>query len=254
VLLTSGSLLAWIVINGLVKQLGPLTVIEEQPERKVDIIKRRAKRLGWLTAFGQTGFGVLQLALSPLQRRRLVTIWRETGLDPSVDPKVTVHRVSTVNSPECLALLAQLQPAVVAVYGTRILKQATLDAVQAQFINYHAGINPKYRGQHPAYWALSQGDREHAGVTIHLVDNGVDTGEVLRQATVAFKPEDRIYTYQHRQAAVGLPLFAEAIAEAADAGARGEKLPGYRVNLASKHWYPPTLWGYLTTGLRTRIW
>jgi hypothetical protein len=56
--------------------------------------------------------------------------------------------------------------------------------VPSPFINYHAGINPKYRGQDPAYWARVQGDAEHAGITIHLVDEGVDTGAVLFQTCI----------------------------------------------------------------------
>jgi len=75
----------------------------------------------------------------------------------------------------------------VAVYGTRILKPVTLKCASAPFINYHAGINPKYRGQHPGYWPLAQGDEENAGVTVHLVDEGVDMGSVLYQAQVKFE-------------------------------------------------------------------
>ena len=121
------------------------------------MIRRRARLLGWATALGQVGFGVAQRLLWP-NTERIEAIWRLHGLDPSPPRHVTVHRVPSVNSDECRRLLAALAPAVVAVYGTRILKRETLLAVPAPFINYHAGINPKYRGQHPGYWALAQGD------------------------------------------------------------------------------------------------
>jgi methionyl-tRNA formyltransferase len=154
-----------------------------------------------------------------------------------------------VNSPECHALLRELAPAVVAVYGTRILKRTTLEAVSAPFINYHAGINPKYRGQHPGYWALASGDAENAGITIHLVDEGVDTGAVLYQTRVTFAPEDTIASYQHLQAAHALPLFVRAIQDALAA-----RLSPRHVELPSRQYFPPTIWGYLATGLTRGVW
>ena len=249
VLLTAGGPLAWIVINGLARRLGRLTVIEESPEPKWHVIRRRARRLGWPQALGQVGFGLLQRLQARLSQDRRARIWREHGLDPRVDPAITVHKVASVNADDSIALLQQLQPAVVAVYGTRIIKLSTLQAVAAPFINSHAGVNPPYRGQHPAYWALSCGEASLAGVTIHLVDTGVDTGAVLRQATVDFGPNDNISTYQHRQAATALPLFAAAIEDAL-AG----HLSSRQVELPSKLWFPPTLWSYLATGLTRKVW
>ena len=145
--------------------------------------------------------------------------------------------------------LARLDPEVVAVYGTRILSRATLGAVAAPFINYHAGINPKYRGQHPAYWALAAGDKDNAGITIHLVDEGVDTGGVLYQAPATFAPEDTIATYQTVQAAVAIPLFARAIEDAL-----GGRLAPYTVAMPSAKNFPPTIWYYLFTGMTRGIW
>ena len=112
-----------------------------------------------------------------------------------------------------------------------------------------AGINPKYRGQNGAYWARSRADDAHAGVTVHLVDEGVDTGAVLYQAKVTFARDDNIATYQHRQMAVALPLLIRAVEDAL----AGQLRPR-RVNLPSQQWFHPTLWGYLKTGLLTHVW
>jgi folate-dependent phosphoribosylglycinamide formyltransferase PurN len=248
VLLTSGGPLANIVANGLAERVGRLTVIEERPEAKSDVVRRRIRLQGLLTALGQVGFGMFQRLFWPNSKRQSA-IWKAHGLDPAQPKQLTIHRVPSVNSAECRALLQALRPRVVAVYGTRILKSETLRAVAAPFINYHAGINPKYRGQHPGYWALAEGDADNAGVTIHLVDAGVDTGSVLYQARVTFAPEDTIASYQHLQAAHALPLFARAI-EAAKTG----RLSPRTVDLPSRQFFPPTLWGYLATGLSRGVW
>jgi methionyl-tRNA formyltransferase len=162
---------------------------------------------------------------------------------------VSWREIGSVNSAACRTALRDIDPSVVIVYGTRIIKPPTLACVPAPFINYHAGINPKYRGQHGAYWARCNHDPEHAGVTIHLVDAGIDTGKVLRQAHVTFSPDDNIATCQHRQIAAALPLLVEAIEEAA-AG----RLRPRQIDLPSRQWFHPTLWGYLRTGLAQGVW
>jgi len=248
VLLTAGGPLAEIIVNGLSERVGPITVIREVPETKAAVIKRRARLLGWPVALGQLAFGVVQ-RLFVKGDDRCREIWRHYGLNPTQNRDVVVHNVPSVNSSACHALLAEINPDVVAVYGTRILKAKTLDAVAAPFVNYHAGINPKYRGQHPGYWALASNDPDHAGVTVHLVDQGVDTGRVLYQTRVAFTDADSIATYQHVQAAYALPLFARALQDAI-AG----RLNCKQVDLPSKQWFPPTLWTYLFNGVTRGVW
>jgi folate-dependent phosphoribosylglycinamide formyltransferase PurN len=51
----------------------------------------------------------------------------------------------------------------------------------------------------------SRADHAHAGVTVHLVDEGVDTSAVLYQPKVDFASDDNIATYRHRQMAAALP-------------------------------------------------
>jgi len=248
VVLTLAGSLNWIVVNGLVRHLGPVTVIQETPESKWEILRRRSRLVGLVQALGQVAFWLMQRALLRKQERER-QIAAQHGLDPEPNSALTVHKVPSVNSEECRDLLLRLTPRVVAVYGTRLLKASTLQAVEAPFINYHAGICPQYRGQHGGYWALASGDKKNSGLTIHLVDEGVDTGDVLYQVPVEFGPEDNISTYQYVQAAFAIPLFAQAIED----GLEGCLQPR-RLALPSRRWLPPTLWSYLAIGLTRRVW
>lgn len=249
VVLTAGGPLAWTVVNGLMARLGPVTVIEENSETKGEIVRRRLRLVGPVATAGQVAFGVWLRLSGWRAESRLRDIRQQHGLNPSRPAGISVHRVTSVNSDLARQLLADLDPKVVAVYGTRIISRATLAAVDVPFINYHAGINPMYRGQHPAYWALAAGDAENAGVTVHLVDGGVDTGEVLYQERVTFAPADTIATYQTLQAATGIPLFARAIGDALHG-----RLAPRRVDLPSRNHLPPTLWRYLWNGLTRGVW
>jgi folate-dependent phosphoribosylglycinamide formyltransferase PurN len=249
VLLTSGGPMAACVANALAEHFGSIIVLEEEREPKWHIIRRRARRLGWVTALGQLGCAALLGLAARRTQARIEAIAAAHGLITRLSPSIERRRIGSVNSKACRDVLRALQPRVVAVYGTRIIRRETLKAVSAPFINCHAGINPKYRGQHPGYWALVNGDAQNVGVTIHLVDEGVDTGAVLYQSRVAFAPEDNILTYQWVQIAHALPLLARAVEDALSNGLRPQ-----HVRLPSRQWFPPTLWAYAWNGLTRGVW
>ena len=94
----------------------------------------------------------------------------------------TIIPVASANSPECVEKIAKIQPGVVLLAGCRMLSRDMLAKIPCPVLNYHAGIAPKYRGMNGGYWALASGDAQNFGTTVHLVDAGVDTGAVLRQA------------------------------------------------------------------------
>jgi methionyl-tRNA formyltransferase len=157
--------------------------------------------------------------------------------------------VPSVNAPECIALLQRLDARVVLVVGTRIIARSVLSAVAAPFINYHDGVTPKYRGIHGGYWAAAEGDLGNFGVTAHLVDAGIDTGDVLYQARLAPQASDNYATFPYLQLAAALPLMAQAAQDAIDGGLKPRK-----VDLPSRLWSHPTLWGYVAIGLRRGVW
>ncbi len=143
VLLTAGGPLGWCVANALADRFGDFVVIQENPEEKLAIIRRRARLLGWSSALSQAACGLALRSRSRRARHRIEEICRQSGLKPSPDPHLDVRRVTSVNDERCLQLLRNLSPTVVAVYGTRILKAKILSCVDAPFVKYHAGINPK---------------------------------------------------------------------------------------------------------------
>lgn len=77
---------------------------------------------------------------------------------------------------------------VVAAYG-KILPKAVLETPGLGCVNVHTSLLPKYRGAAPVQNALLQGDTE-TGVTLMLLDEGLDTGDILAQASRDISPDD----------------------------------------------------------------
>ena len=182
VLLIDPSDLSRIVYNALADEFRIEAVIREAKPARSSLLKRRLGRLGWRTVFGQIAFATFIIPLLRIEgagRRRKLLL--QYGLNESPLPPSRVVDVPSVNDLQTIALLKDLSPQLVIVNGTRILNETVLNATGATFLNTHVGVTPLYRGVHGGYWALASGDPEFFGVTIHKIDKGIDTGEVVSQ-------------------------------------------------------------------------
>lgn len=166
---------------------------------------------------------------------------REHGLDDA--PMEGVRHVPSMNDDETRALLGQLHPAITLVCGTRILDRQTLAVLGGPVVNFHAGITPLYRGVHGGYWALAEGRPDLVGSTLHLIDPGIDTGDVVVQVTFEVTPADSYVTYPYLHVAAVLDPLAEVV-EGALTGRGLEPRPP-RDDLPSKLRTHPTLLEYV---------
>jgi formyl transferase-like protein len=249
VFLTSGNDLGRIAARRLAAAFPGLKIIVEQPVARSVMLRGRLKRLGALHVAGQMAFALMARGLSYASRWRIGEILQQNRLEPRWPDGCERIAVPSVNSPECVAAIGRLDPHVILLLGTRIIDRKTLAAIKAPLINYHAGITPKYRGIHGGYWAKAQGDLENFGVTVHLVDTGIDTGAVLYQARPMPTAADNYATFPYLQLAAVLPLMEQAARDAL-AG----KLAPQTVDLPSRLWSHPTIWGYVAAGLRRGAW
>jgi folate-dependent phosphoribosylglycinamide formyltransferase PurN len=249
VAITAGGPYPWIILNAIGERFGPLAVIEEEPESKAYFLKRRARKLGWISTVGQFATMVLSRFGKRFAGKREAELVDEFGLRVEPDPEHRCFHVKSANDAECLDIMAREMPDVVFLAGCRMLTPRTLAAIDAPVLNYHAGINPKYRGMMGGYWALVEGDAENFGTTVHLVDAGVDTGDILYQARMTPARNDSMLTYALVMAAHSRDICIRAV----DDVLSGKQSP-VRVGLPSRQRFHPTLWAYVWYGLTRGIW
>ena len=217
-------------------------IVEDKPSTRL-MLQRRMRKLGGWTVLGQVLCMLYtRLVAARMARRALDALLRAEHLNTAPLPVERVTRVASANDPEVIRLLREWQPDAVVVNGTRILSSAVLASIPAPFINTHAGITPRYRGVHGGYWALVQNDAEHCGVTVHLVDEGIDTGGVLYQGMIEVGPQDSFLTYPVRQVARALPLMHQALSDVQQHGAALRTVAGVG---PSALWSHPTVWAYV---------
>jgi phosphoribosylglycinamide formyltransferase 1 len=246
VLLGSDNPTTWIVYNLLVQEFGPFPALIEEHVSRRKLFETRKRNLGLRAAISQVAFVMLiRPLLNWRARRRVNHICRREGLERTAPLSTHVTHINTANGDFCRKFLEEAKPDIVIVNGTRILKPHILNATPATFINIHQGITPHYRGAHGAYWALHQDDASHCGVTVHLVDEGIDTGNIIGQEKIAPQTDDLFSTYPYLQTAAALPILRDAIRRKM-AGTLGTTA----IHGTSGVWYHPGFFTYIFGRLR----
>ncbi len=125
--------------------------------------------------------------LSPPQAASIPLV--DAAVSPSIIPiaqehRLPVYQINQLSAVETLDTLTRLQAdvACVACFPKRI-PAALLAVPRWGFLNVHPSLLPRYRGPYPLFWMFHQGDRDF-GVTIHFLDEQLDTGDIAAQAEV----------------------------------------------------------------------
>ncbi len=103
----------------------------------------------------------------------------------------------------------QAQCAVVVAYG-QILPQKVLDCFPLGVLNVHASLLPRYRGAAPIQHALLEGDPV-TGVSIMLLDAGMDTGPVLSREELPIEPSDNVGRVHDKLSILGAKLLVSTL-------------------------------------------
>ncbi len=133
---------------------------------------------------------------------------------PGWPPGVAVREVDSMNTPETVELMRAERPDALLVFGTGILKPCVLALAPA--INAHTSLLPHYRGTRSEFWQCRRNDSAHVGITIHLIDDGVDTGRVLfqRPTTITWPTDPfRLRSLNTLQVIRHMPAVAAAYLE-----------------------------------------
>lgn len=91
-----------------------------------------------------------------------------------------------------------LQPDIIVVIGYQfLLPKAFLELAPLGVVNFHTSLLPRHCGKHPGFWSIWYGDR-YSGMTIHQMDDGLDTGQVLYYNMVSIKNGDTVDSLYER--------------------------------------------------------
>lgn len=132
--------------------------------------------------------GVFTQPDKPVGRKQILTPPPVKVL--AIENGIPVYQPTTLKTDEAYDSLVKLNPDIIVVvaYG-KILPKKILDLPRFGCINGHASILPKYRGSAPIQWCIVCGEKE-TGVTTQLMDEGIDTGNIIEIKKVQIAPDE----------------------------------------------------------------
>jgi methionyl-tRNA formyltransferase len=129
----------------------------------------------------------------------------------AVRHEIPVYQPVKVREPEFVQVLESLHPDVIVVVAFgQILPKEILEMPQYGCINVHASLLPKYRGAAPIQWAVIDGEKV-TGVTTMRMDEGLDTGDMIRTTKIVLDEKETGGSLFDRLAVAGAELCVETL-------------------------------------------
>jgi peptidoglycan/xylan/chitin deacetylase (PgdA/CDA1 family)/folate-dependent phosphoribosylglycinamide formyltransferase PurN len=179
---------------------------------------KRGRREGIVYLLGQLAARILRLpgsfrrrSFDPRPSRQAIFPHDLDSLrDLATRHGIPYGTVDSLNSPEAQRHISSLNADLGIVIGTRIIKRDTFTLPRLGCINVHKGRVPEYRGQPPAFWELYNGETE-AGVTIHLVAEKLDAGDIVTEASLPIATTETEHSLKLKLDRLALDLLTKAV-------------------------------------------
>ncbi|MDZ4402156.1 MAG: formyltransferase family protein [Prosthecobacter sp.] len=202
------------------------TMVRELPGQVVGIVRSTCRFKGknlpqflW-HLWRQSGFRyIAHLVLRSLLDRLVLATKGLTRHKPSVGSLsdigthhgIAVISSEDINDSETVAQIQNLRPdLIVSVYLLQLIKPTLIQLPVRGVINVHPALLPRHRGRCPIFAAIVAGDEE-TGVTVHWVDDRVDSGSILLQERLKLCPEDSALMLLYRCSMTGAAMLVKAV-------------------------------------------
>ena len=143
--------------------------------------------------------------------------------EPALAQPELVVEVPYITHPEVSALTDRLKPDIIAVFGTGLIRGPLLAGGRLGIINLHGGLSPGYRGSDCTFWALYNGEPDQVGCTLHWIDPGIDTGNLIAHIYPEVSEGDDERTLFWRGVRDGAEIYAQTLERLAQGEVLGQK-------------------------------
>lgn len=167
-----------------------------------------------LDAIIKSGHEVLAVVTQPdKQKGRGKELAMPPVKEKAIENNITVYQPLKVREPEFVEILKKYNPDVIVVVAFgQILPKEILELPKYGCINVHASLLPKYRGAAPIQWAVIDGEEE-SGVAIQQMDEGLDTGDLLKIVKTKLAEDETGGSLFDRLANIGAKALVDTLFE-----------------------------------------
>jgi len=132
-----------------------------------------------------------------------------------LDRPELVRAFPHINHPDVVQLARELQPDMLCVFGTSLIRGDLLREGRLGIANLHGGLSPEYRGADCTFWALYNREPQKVGCTLHWIDAGIDTGRLIAHISPRVEADDDELRLFWRSVRTSAGVYAEFLARTA---------------------------------------
>ncbi|HDD64962.1 MAG TPA: hypothetical protein ENF61_02480 [Firmicutes bacterium] len=213
--ISPGMVVSYLLKNG----YGVEGIILEERSRMIfgneGIRFKKIWKLYWKYGFDYSFGKLKELVLIKFHylKRKLYPSWKNDEFysieEVALVYPLKIFKVESHNSSRTVNLLKKIKPDVVLTINARILGKEILKTAK-WFINLHLSLLPKYGGMDSIFWALYHGENE-IGVTIHKVEEKLDSGEIIAQEKIPVSDRDNEQTLYFKALKKGREMILDVL-------------------------------------------
>jgi folate-dependent phosphoribosylglycinamide formyltransferase PurN len=138
--------------------------------------------------------------------------------------------VTSINGYRTEEIIKKTNPDLLIQCGAGILKSNIFKIPKLYTLNVHGAIAPELRGGNSIFWAYFYGKPEWLGVTVHVIDEGIDTGPVLKRKTLLFEPGIHPAKKMIESCLLGASMLVETINDL-----QNQRIEPFNINIKGKY-------------------
>lgn len=210
-------------------------------------LRRAAKKKGWRATLSRMLARVQYSVQNSRQDKQIFSrLFDQASIEATLAAWAgPIYRTPNYSTPETLAWLKKLEPDVIVAHTPYWIGKAVRNIPRTRIVlGGHPGLTPNYRGSHSAFWALYRNQPEDVGCTAFVLDEGVDTGDIVAQRRLPIEEGDSFVTLGWKGMITTAEMQAQVLADF-DAGVAIPRRPVDHVPENSE-FDNPTLGEYLT--------
>ena len=160
----------------------------------------------------------IPLVVSPLYNNLIYKRLQETCRKNNVE----YIREQNINSNAVIEKVKEIRPDIlITAHFEKLISKELLSIPKLGCLNLHPSILPDYRGMSPQHWPIINGD-DKTGITIHFIDEGIDTGNIVLQKEISLNDQMYVYDLQMIWRQIYKTVMCEAV-EKVVLGYKGEE-------------------------------
>lgn len=132
--------------------------------------------------------------------------------------KIPLYELGDRNDPGLVDWVKKLSPDLIVLLSfDMLIPKKVYSLAKIAAINFHPSLLPHYRGYHPYFWPIANGE-ELSGVTFHYLTDKFDEGDIIAQEKVEILPDDTSGTVIHKEKAIAWRLLGAILKEISNTG------------------------------------